>query len=58
MKKSEMVPRKDECLHDYVERLCSAVGMSAEQVEVVHQVQKWCYIKGSDDTQRALLKNR
>ena len=49
-----MVPRKDESLHDYVERLCSAVGMSAEQVDVVHQIQKWCYIRGSNDMQDVL----
>ena len=54
MTKKEMQPKENETLHDYAERMAWSSGMTKAQTAVMHEVQKWCYIKGSNDATKIL----
>lgn len=48
--KKELQLKKDEALHEWVDRIADSLVMSANQREAMHEVIKESYIKGTNDT--------
>ena len=56
MTKKEFEPKKDEILHDYVERLARLTKMNEQQREAMQAVQKYSYIIGSNNMYEIMTK--
>ena len=50
--------RNDETLHDWCDRIAATMELGEQQRQVLHEVAKWSYIKGSNDTQEILLNEK